>query len=48
MGVPETLFDEWDYDGVNENILADITVKGKPVKASSTSTVTASNTRSTA
>ena len=29
----KTPFDEWDYDGVNENILADITVKGKPVKA---------------
>ncbi|QQP92329.1 methanol/ethanol family PQQ-dependent dehydrogenase [Skermanella sp. TT6] len=29
----KTPFDEWDYDGVNENILADITVKGKQVKA---------------
>ncbi|MEO8936459.1 MAG: methanol/ethanol family PQQ-dependent dehydrogenase [Burkholderiaceae bacterium] len=28
-----TPFDEWDYDGVNEMILADINVKGKPVKA---------------
>jgi len=28
-----TPHDEWDYDGVNEMILADITVKGKPVKA---------------
>jgi len=28
-----TPHDEWDYDGVNENILADIKVKGKPVKA---------------
>jgi PQQ-dependent dehydrogenase (methanol/ethanol family) len=29
----KTPFDEWDYDGVNENILADINVKGKQVKA---------------
>jgi len=29
----KTPFDEWDFDGVNENILADLTVKGKPVKA---------------
>ena len=28
-----TPHDEWDYDGINEMILADITVKGKPVKA---------------
>lgn len=28
-----TPHDEWDYDGVNEMILADITVKGQPVKA---------------
>ncbi|MBV9656455.1 MAG: methanol/ethanol family PQQ-dependent dehydrogenase [Acetobacteraceae bacterium] len=28
-----TPHDEWDYDGVNEMILADINVKGKPVKA---------------
>ena len=28
-----TPFDEWDFDGVNEMILADITVKGKPTKA---------------
>ena len=28
-----TPHDEWDYDGVNEMILADIDVKGKPVKA---------------
>jgi len=28
-----TPHDEWDYDGVNEMILADITVKGKPTKA---------------
>jgi glucose dehydrogenase len=25
--------DEWDFDGVNEMILADIPVKGKPTKA---------------
>jgi PQQ-dependent dehydrogenase (methanol/ethanol family) len=28
-----TPHDEWDYDGVNEMILADINVKGKPHKA---------------
>ena len=28
-----TPYDEWDFDGVNEMILADIDVKGKPVKA---------------
>ncbi|HXE57932.1 MAG TPA: methanol/ethanol family PQQ-dependent dehydrogenase [Gemmatimonadales bacterium] len=28
-----TPHDEWDYDGVNENILADLTIGGKPVKA---------------
>ena len=28
-----TPFDEWDFDGVNEMILADISVKGKPTKA---------------
>jgi len=28
-----TPHDEWDYDGINEMILADITVKGKPTKA---------------
>ena len=28
-----TPHDEWDYDGVNEMVLADINVKGKPVKA---------------
>lgn len=28
-----TPHDVWDYDGVNEVILADITVKGQPVKA---------------
>ncbi len=28
-----TPFDQWDYDGVNEMILADIDVKGKPTKA---------------
>jgi PQQ-dependent dehydrogenase (methanol/ethanol family) len=29
----KTPFDEWDYDGVNENILADITVRGQARKA---------------
>jgi PQQ-dependent dehydrogenase (methanol/ethanol family) len=28
-----TPHDEWDYDGVNENILADLKIKDKPVKA---------------
>ncbi|HXM38273.1 MAG TPA: methanol/ethanol family PQQ-dependent dehydrogenase [Gemmatimonadales bacterium] len=28
-----TPHDEWDYDGVNENILADLTVGGRAVKA---------------
>lgn len=28
-----TPHDEWDYDGINEMILADITVKGQPTKA---------------
>ena len=28
-----TPFDEWDFDGINEMILADIKVKGKPTKA---------------
>jgi PQQ-dependent dehydrogenase (methanol/ethanol family) len=28
-----TPFDQWDYDGVNENILVDMTVDGKPRKA---------------
>jgi PQQ-dependent dehydrogenase (methanol/ethanol family) len=28
-----TPHDEWDYDGVNENVLADVTIGGKAVKA---------------
>jgi lanthanide-dependent methanol dehydrogenase len=28
-----TPFDEWDFDGINEMLLADINVKGKPTKA---------------
>src|SRR5207302_536724 len=28
-----TPHDEWDYDGVNEMVLADLTIAGKPVKA---------------
>ncbi len=29
-----TPFDQWDYDGVNENILVDFpNIDGKPVKA---------------
>jgi PQQ-dependent dehydrogenase (methanol/ethanol family) len=28
-----TPHDEWDYDGVNENILVDLTIGGRPVKA---------------
>ncbi|PWC37865.1 methanol/ethanol family PQQ-dependent dehydrogenase [Azospirillum sp. TSO35-2] len=29
----KTPFDEWDYDGVNENILADVNIGGQPRKA---------------
>ena len=43
-----TPHDEWDYDGVNEMILADIKVGGAMRKALSTSTATASATPSTA
>ena len=28
-----TPYDEWDFDGINEMLLADINVKGKPTKA---------------
>ncbi|HEX4573887.1 MAG TPA: methanol/ethanol family PQQ-dependent dehydrogenase [Gemmatimonadales bacterium] len=28
-----TPHDEWDYDGVNENVLVDLAIAGKPVKA---------------
>src|SRR2546426_2676949 len=28
-----TPHDEWDYDGVNENVLVDLTIGGKPVKS---------------
>src|SRR2546425_985185 len=28
-----TPHDEWDYDGVNENVLVDLTIGGKPTKA---------------
>ena len=28
-----TPYDEWDFDGINEMILADINVKGKPTRA---------------
>ena len=28
-----TPYDEWDFDGINEMILADINIKGKPTKA---------------
>jgi PQQ-dependent dehydrogenase (methanol/ethanol family) len=28
-----TPHDEWDYDGVNENVLVDLTIGGRPVKA---------------
>ena len=40
-----TPHDEWDFDGVNEMILADIDVKGKPTRRSCTSIATASATR---
>ena len=44
-----TPFDQWDYDGVNENILADMDVDGKKRQsARRTSTVTALPTFSTA
>jgi len=32
-GYQMTPWDAWDYDGVNEMILADLTIGGKPVKA---------------
>ena len=41
-----TPHDEWDYDGVNENVLVDLTIGGKPVNRWCTSTATASATRS--
>ena len=28
-----TPYDEWDFDGINEMVLADINVEGKPTKA---------------
>ena len=40
-----TPFDQWDYDGINENILVDMpNVDGKAARLSSTSTVTALRT----
>src|SRR5215211_7864171 len=33
MGLPLTPWDAWDYDGVNENILTDLTIEGRKVKA---------------
>ncbi len=41
-----TPFDEWDYDGVNEMILADINVRVSRAKRWCTSTATVSATRS--
>jgi PQQ-dependent dehydrogenase (methanol/ethanol family) len=32
-GYQMTPWDSWDYDGVNESILADLSIDGKPVKA---------------
>jgi PQQ-dependent dehydrogenase (methanol/ethanol family) len=32
-GYQMTPHDAWDYDGVNENILADLTINGRPTKA---------------
>jgi PQQ-dependent dehydrogenase (methanol/ethanol family) len=32
-GYQMTPWDGWDYDGINEHVLVDLTVKGKPVKA---------------
>ena len=44
-----TPFDQWDYDGVNENILTDMDIDGKKRQsAHATSTATASLTFSTA
>ena len=36
-----TPFDQWDYDGINENILTDMDIDGKKVRLSPTSIVTA-------
>jgi lanthanide-dependent methanol dehydrogenase len=33
MGLPADPWDAWAYDGVNESILADLTIDGKPAKA---------------
>ena len=43
-----TPFDEWDFDGVNEMILADINIGVSSARLSSTSTATVSATRSIA
>ncbi|HEY6887169.1 MAG TPA: PQQ-dependent dehydrogenase, methanol/ethanol family, partial [Solirubrobacter sp.] len=32
-GYQMTPWDSWDYDGINEHVLADVEVNGKPVKA---------------
>jgi alcohol dehydrogenase (cytochrome c)/methanol dehydrogenase (cytochrome c) subunit 1 len=32
-GYQMTPWDSWDYDGINEHVLADLTIGGKPVKA---------------
>jgi alcohol dehydrogenase (cytochrome c)/methanol dehydrogenase (cytochrome c) subunit 1 len=32
-GYQMTPWDSWDYDGINEHVLADLVVNGKPVKA---------------
>ena len=40
-----TPHDEWDYDGVNENVLVDLQVGGKNARRSCTSIATASATR---
>ena len=42
-----TPHDEWDYDGVNENVLIDIPGKAGRGRPSSNSTATASPTPST-
>jgi len=46
-GYQMTPWDAWDYDGVNEMILADLTIGVNPSRPSSTSIATASPTRST-
>ena len=43
-----TPFDEWDYDGINESLLATLDIKARSTRRSRTSIATASATRSIA